>query len=262
MAGESAREVARRAREKAERLNRRAELFEQGAEGEAATARVLEGLPSGWTSLHDVRWPGRRLANVDHVVVGPGGIFVIDSKNWTGRVSTAGGVLRQNARSREKAVAGGADASLAVAELAGPYATFVSAVICFAGRADLSGWCRDVMICGTDNLLQMLITRPVVLAPEQVADAAMRLDLALRSALGLQARRTPSPSRSLRAPAPMPVRGTSQRSRRSPKRRPSVGRFLFGLAMIFVLLTFGPQLAHLVGDTVAGLLTSNVGAKG
>ena len=54
MAGEPAREVARKAREKAERLERRAELFEQGADGEAATARVLAELPSGWTAIHVV----------------------------------------------------------------------------------------------------------------------------------------------------------------------------------------------------------------
>ena len=123
MAGESAREVARRAREKAERLNKRADMFEQGAEGEAATAEVLATLPPGWTSLHDVRWPGRRLANVDHVLIGPGGVFVIDSKNWTGRITVEGGHLRQNGYSREKAVAGAADAALAVAELISPYAS-------------------------------------------------------------------------------------------------------------------------------------------
>ena len=122
MAGESAPEVARRAREKAERLQRRAELFERGAEGEQATADVLAVLPAGWTALHDVRWPKRRLANIDHIVVGPGGVFVIDSKNWSGHVSIEDGRLRQNGRFRDKAVAGCADAGLAIAEIAGTHA--------------------------------------------------------------------------------------------------------------------------------------------
>lgn len=66
---------------------RAAELYERGADGEAATAQALDALPKDqWTVFHDVRWPGRKLANVDHVVVGPGGVFVIDSKNWSGRV--------------------------------------------------------------------------------------------------------------------------------------------------------------------------------
>ena len=165
MAGESAREVARRAREKAERLNKRAEQFEQGADGEAATAEVLTTLPPGWLSLHDVRWPGRRLANVDHVLIGPGGVFVIDSKNWTGRITLDGGHLRQNGYSREKAVAGAADAALAVSELISPYAAWVHPVLCFVGQDHLSGWCREVMVCSTANLVGMLTSRPGVLDP-------------------------------------------------------------------------------------------------
>ena len=104
-AGESAREVARKRREKAERLAQVADAWDRGAAGEEATARALASLPPEWTVLHDVRWPGRRKANIDHVVIGPGGVFVIDSKYWSGTVSVAGDVLRQNGRSREKVVA-------------------------------------------------------------------------------------------------------------------------------------------------------------
>jgi hypothetical protein len=39
----------------------------------------------GFGVLHDRRLPGRR-ANVDHLVVGPAGIFVIDAKSYTGKV--------------------------------------------------------------------------------------------------------------------------------------------------------------------------------
>ena len=93
MAGESAREVARRAREKAGRLQRRADLFDKGAAGEDATAQILSTLPPSWTALHDVKWPGRRFANIDHIVVGPAGVFVVDSKNWSGRVTVNDGRL-------------------------------------------------------------------------------------------------------------------------------------------------------------------------
>ena len=118
MAGESARELARRQREKAERLTRSATLWERGAEGEEATAEALAQLPGGsWTVFHDVKWPGRRYANVDHIVVGPPGVFVIDSKNWSGDVSITDGVLRQNKWSRERTVAAAAEAGLAVSRL-------------------------------------------------------------------------------------------------------------------------------------------------
>ena len=86
MAGESARDVAARSRAKAERLMRHAEMYERGAEGEARTAAVLAAMPPEWVAIHDVRWPGRRFANIDHIVLGPGGIFIVDSKNWSGQV--------------------------------------------------------------------------------------------------------------------------------------------------------------------------------
>ena len=216
MAGESAREVARRAREKAERLNKRADMFEQGAEGEAATAEVLATLPPGWTSLHDVRWPGRRLANVDHVLIGPGGVFVIDSKNWTGRITVEGGHLRQNGYSREKAVAGAADAALAVSELISPYAAWVHPVICFMGQEHLTGWSRDVMVCSTTNLVDMLTTRPLVFTPEQIHYLHDQLSMELRRADSTRwsGSRARSPRQPARNRPSVPTR---------PRREPRVG---------------------------------------
>lgn len=259
MAGESAREVARRAREKADRLNRRAELFERGADGEAATAGVLAGLPAGWTSFHDVRWPGRRLANVDHVLIGPGGIFVIDSKNWSGRITANGGHLRQNGYSRERAVAGAADAALAVAELASPYGAWVRPVICFVGHDGPAGWSREVMLCTTSNVVEMVTACPPVFSPEHAQDAAMRLDLALKSAMAapqmLPGRQRPAPRPERRAVRSQP-KGRSHSRRR--KKGPSVPRFLVGIVMMIGLITVGPQLAPAIGGLVADQLTKGL----
>lgn len=83
MAGESADEVARRAREKAERLLRHAAAYEKAAEGERAVQAVLAMLPPEWTVLHDLHWPGRAKANVDHLVIGPGGSSLLTQR--TGR---------------------------------------------------------------------------------------------------------------------------------------------------------------------------------
>jgi hypothetical protein len=252
MAGESAREVARRAREKAERLNKRAEQFEQGADGEAATAAVLATLPPGWLSLHDVRWPGRRLANVDHVLIGPGGVFVIDSKNWTGRISLDGGHLRQNGYSREKAVAGAADAALAVSEVISPYAAWVHPVLCFVGQDHLSGWCREVMVCSTANLVGMLTSRPVVFTPEQVGYLHGQLDIGLRRT----AARSAGPSKGFTIQDRKSKQ--SARPRRSAGKGPSLTRLLVGVAMLVALVSVGPQLAAGIGGTLAEQFTKNL----
>jgi hypothetical protein len=60
--------------------------WRQGAAGERRTARLLCQLERhGWAVLHDLAVPGSR-ANIDHLVIGPGGVFVIDSKQYRGRL--------------------------------------------------------------------------------------------------------------------------------------------------------------------------------
>jgi hypothetical protein len=60
--------------------------WQRGAVGERRTARLLDPLERhGWAVLHDLAVPGSR-ANIDHLVVGPGGVFVIDSKHYRGRL--------------------------------------------------------------------------------------------------------------------------------------------------------------------------------
>jgi hypothetical protein len=54
----------------------------RGAAGESATASLLDRLPARrWVVRHDLRLPGSR-ANVDHLAIGPTGVWVIDSKAY------------------------------------------------------------------------------------------------------------------------------------------------------------------------------------
>ncbi|GAB3598839.1 hypothetical protein GCM10027586_01060 [Kineococcus gypseus] len=54
-----------------------------GSAGERRIAAQLQPMSSyGWTLLADRRWPGTRAANVDLLHVGPGGVLVVDVKNW------------------------------------------------------------------------------------------------------------------------------------------------------------------------------------
>jgi len=60
---------------------------------EKATARALAPLAAiGYHLLADRQWPGSRRAQVDLVVVGPGGVFVVDTKAWR-EVSIANGQI-------------------------------------------------------------------------------------------------------------------------------------------------------------------------
>lgn len=69
-----------------------------GAEGEQRVAEVM-ATATGVEVLHDRRVPGSR-ANIDHIVVGPGGVFVVDAKKYTGAIEVRdlGGLFRLDER--------------------------------------------------------------------------------------------------------------------------------------------------------------------
>jgi Nuclease-related domain len=68
------------------RPSEQARTWQRGAHGERHTAHLLDRLTrDGYVVFHDLAMPDSP-ANVDHLVIGPSGVFVIDSKQWTGSV--------------------------------------------------------------------------------------------------------------------------------------------------------------------------------
>jgi Nuclease-related domain len=68
------------------RPSEQARTWQRGAQGERQTARLLDRLTrDGFVVFHDLAVPDSR-ANIDHMVIGPSGVFIIDSKQWTGSV--------------------------------------------------------------------------------------------------------------------------------------------------------------------------------
>lgn len=60
--------------------------WERGASGEERLAYFLgQELPDTAIALHDRRIPGTR-GNIDHVVVAPSGVWVVDAKDYSGKV--------------------------------------------------------------------------------------------------------------------------------------------------------------------------------
>ena len=81
------------------------ERWRRGAAGEAATAELLARLPRRFVVLHDLRIPGGR-ANVDHLVIGPTGVWVVDSKSYgagCGSVEARCGPATTRCRRRRRA---------------------------------------------------------------------------------------------------------------------------------------------------------------
>ena len=192
------------ARESVEWLNRRHRARSTGA--------ILDDLRAeGWSVFHDVRMPARRRLNLDHVVVGPAGVFVIDSKNWSGQIEVRENNFWIRGRRQDRVVGASSEAALAVAGLlGGPAVATVRSALCFERSEPVVGWCYDVMLCSTGNLREMLIRRPQVLSPDQVTLAAIELDLGFHAAATEVAVRTPK-LQPKRQPKPRQVRAEASR---------------------------------------------------
>lgn len=69
-------------RESLRKAEDRAKRTERAARFEREMSRWLDELLPlcGYFCLHDCQWPGSRSANIDHVVIGPAGVLVIDDK--------------------------------------------------------------------------------------------------------------------------------------------------------------------------------------
>jgi hypothetical protein len=70
----------------------------QGSEGERELADALADF-EGIGILHDRRVPGTR-GNIDHIVIAPAGLFVVDAKRYEGtiRIRDVGGLFKRDER--------------------------------------------------------------------------------------------------------------------------------------------------------------------
>jgi len=254
-AGQGARQqqaAARRSVEEAERQLAAARAKEHawsaGADGEEQVAEALASLEQlGWVVLHDVAWPGRPRANLDHVLIGPGGVLVVDTKNWSGTVTAdATRGLRNNGYRKTKevnAVQAARQALLPLVPALSP--DVVAGVICLAAQ-DQEPVRLDsgVVVVGRAQLLQHVLDRSAVLGAQAVMETAMSLGAALRrqplDRVPAQAapRRTPRGAQTPRA--------GSTRSRRRPARSARAGSIKFAAVIVFIgaLMLFPEQLTR------------------
>ena len=165
------------------------------------------------------------------MVVGPAGVFVIDTKAWTGQVVLEDGVLWQNGHDRSPAVWGAAAAAKSLSELVSSVRPdHVHAVVCLA-EADIPvGWVDDVMVCTAAQLVPELTALPEVL-PGGLARAVGRdVD-----------RRLHPDQRSAPATAPGPASGV-------PSRALVLG--VLAVALAVALLTQSDAVTALADDLV------------
>jgi Nuclease-related domain len=146
--------------------------WRRGAAGERRTARLLAALGrDGWAVLHDLAVPGSQ-ANIDHLVIGPGGVFVIDSKQYRGWLHLdAVGKLWHGRYPLAPAVrAASWEADQAAQVLPDPGIAVVPIVAVHGAQVPWGKVVIDgVPVVSAQRVPSMLRTLPTVLGPERVA---------------------------------------------------------------------------------------------
>lgn len=147
---------------------------------EQRTARALAPLAAaGYHLLADRQWPGSRRAQVDMVVIGPGGVFVVDTKAWA-EVSIVGDrIHRGDADVTDELMALADLAYRTEGELAevGLAPGEVHAVAVLAGRSGVDERVGPVRVVGERDVLQLVARHGQRLTTAQV-------DMVLTRALG------------------------------------------------------------------------------
>lgn len=161
----------------ADKLMDEAIAYRKGAEGEGLTADALSDLPDTYSVFHDLTHPSIG-GNIDHIVVGPTGVFALETKNWKGHVNLSGqGIITVDGTHDHtkdgKAILGRARNLKQKIEALSNISTFVQAVMVFPlATLKVEAGTRCNLDVHTLKTLEDYLKRPApsrALTPAQVA---------------------------------------------------------------------------------------------
>jgi Nuclease-related domain len=169
------------------RLPADALFWDKGARGERKTGDYLSHLSErGFVLLHDRQIPGSR-ANIDHLAIGPTGVFVIETKNLSGKVEVIQDRLYVSDRLRtpyvDETYREAFAAQVALRELLEPLKATVVPVLCIHGAR--MPWfdhgVAGVRLVSGSQLERLVNEGPAILSDEQVQQIATLADRRLRA---------------------------------------------------------------------------------
>jgi hypothetical protein len=148
----------------------------RGAQGEFVVGRLLTRLDERWIVMHAVP-VGRRGADIDHLVVGPAGVFTINTKNHSGqRVWVAGRNYRVAGSRcdyiRNSEFEASRASKLLTAAVGRPVAVKPLIAVLDPKQLDIKERPAEVEVMVTRRLIRWLRKRPVVLTPDELAQLA------------------------------------------------------------------------------------------
>ena len=265
LAGGSAFQQAAQRRATAGRLHAEAEWLEALAADERAMALQLATLPPAYALLHDLRLPGSK-GNVDHLVIGPGGVFVVVIRRCEHTVEYRDDQLWADSQSLGDVLAAAEVESQLLTQILRTPVVGVVALLDATLPAAMPSKVAGVFVC-TGELVGRIITRGshTLLPPHQVAELTERALPLLHSpatvprtesALGVPAE--PSPDMSVMPMVPpqaptkprfrhtVPALATHEKSGRTRSMR-FVGVAL--VVMCVLAVAFGSLVSTIWGDS-------------
>ena len=151
-----------------------------GAQGEIAVGRMLEQLPEGWTVFHALP-VGTKEADIDHLVVGPGGVFTINTKHHRGKAIWVANRTLMVSGHRQPHIRNAEHEAARVTRLVHQRLRLdgrVRPIVAIHGAASLVVKERPDLVAVLDarHLRRWLLERPVQLDPEDVARIVALVD--------------------------------------------------------------------------------------
>lgn len=174
VAGGSALSQAAQRRATAERLVLEAQWLEALATDERAVAGQLAQLPPAYALLHDLKLPGSK-GNIDHLVIGPGGAFVVVTRRCQEAITFRGGQLWSGDLSlRDLLDAARVESQLLTQSIGTPVVPVVT-IIGVLVSASLPSAVDGVLLCSAEDVVRV-VTRGshTQLPPHKVSEAAER----------------------------------------------------------------------------------------
>ena len=156
----------------------------KGAEAERAVGARLDGLePLGFVTLYDRQVYGRG-GNIDAVVVGPPGVYVVETKSRGRSVEVIQGRLEVGGHEQTDAIRQVTQQAMlvqvSVAQAMNRHRMTVVPIICIGNRS-VSGSDRagGVLVTDVSAIARRLASEPSALSPADVLELAKLLDQAL-----------------------------------------------------------------------------------
>lgn len=190
------REVAKAASE------RRAYL--KGGDGEHWVGYLLGDLPASYHVFHGIQL--EKGSDIDHVIVGQGGVFLVSTKNWRGLITVgSGGKLLWNGRLPDKGdvIQTTLRATMRLRErlmaLVGEDVYVQGVLVLPWAWVDIPGLVRNVSVLHQGNLVSWIEGAPHRLNAAKVRRLTGALRMLAEAALSVRAEQPPSVHRSSRS---------------------------------------------------------------